>query len=611
MSHVRALLAELKPDPCQRVYFASLWLKFLVFFTFMFNSEHRGFSLVALNDEIFRSLLRPVYYSLVILILLAGLNAFAPRRQKLAFGFLNVLVTVLLLVDLWYYRAFRGFPALTMLKAYPMPSLAPAMVGPFLRWYDPALLADLMLLRWAPRAPAEGAWKPTRLLFQGGCFLGLILLVRPVSTRLGTEDLWARPRLRGAVEEAVALTPLGYHALEAASFLWHGGAATLELSGDDRMQIATWLDRNREALPRGPRHASMAGRNLLVIQVESLEYFVLDLVVDGQAVTPYLNALKRQGLCFTHFHEQVNKGVSSDADLMTNSSVYPVRNQPTFFAFPEAPLPSLPRVLARNGYECLSIHPDPGSVWNATRGLTNLGFQPCLDSGAFDCADTFGMGLSDASLFRQAEDLLVARKAPFYAFMVTLSSHMPFNLPEPLRGLSLEPSLEAEVMGDYFQSVHYTDQHLGRFLERLGRRGLLDRTVVVVTGDHQGVHKFYAEQLKASRVCQAWAEDPERRIPCLILAKGVKPEEVDVHGGQVDLMPTLLDLLGIDEGHWPAGMMGRNLLNTRRNLCVLADGTVLGQGASVEVVHCREGLAIADRLIRGNYLKRGDLAALH
>jgi phosphoglycerol transferase MdoB-like AlkP superfamily enzyme len=235
-------------------------------------------------------------------------------------------------------------------------------------------------------------------------------------------------------------------------------------------------------------------------------------------------------------------------------------------------------------------------------GLTNLGFRPCLDSGAFDCSEAFGMGLADASLFEQAVPLIAARPSPFYAFLVTLSNHMPFDLPERLRELPLDPALDQEVMGGYLQSVHYTDKHLGRFLDKLRQRGILDNTVVVITGDHQGVHKFYPQELARSPLAEPWWVEDERKLPLLIVARGLQPGEIATQGGQVDLMPTLLDLLGVDPGPWAGKMMGRNLLNTRRNLCALRDGRVLGQAGDPEALrHCREGLEIGDQIIRGNY----------
>ena len=610
MPSILTLLRELRPDRRELVLFGCLWLKFLAFFTLVFNADQLNFSFRVVNDEIFRSLLRPAYHSLVILILVSLLNLFPRQKRVRAYVVLSLLLSLLLLVDLWYYRAFRVFPSFMMLRVARGMPLSLELILPFLRWFDAAVLVDLGVL-WLVRLhfPA-GEGQPKRMALQGVTFLGLFFLVAPVAGGvIGSKAAQDHFRAYDSVGESVLRTPLAFHALELASFLRRGGSFGVALTGAERTRIKDWLDRNREDLPQGPLHGRLAGRNLLIIQVESLESFVFDLQVKGHPVTPCLNALKRQGLFFTQFHEQVNCGTSSDADLMTNASVYPLRNEATFSLFPSATLPSLPRILAGQGYGCLSIHPDKGSIWNATMGLSALGFSPCLDSSAFDCTDSFGMGLADASFLQQVEPRLAAMPSPFYAFMVTLSNHLPFELPEHLKELPLDPALDQEVMGGYLQSVHYTDRHLGSFLERLRQRGLLDNTVVVITGDHQGVHKYCAQELHQSALAEPWWEEKERRIPFLILAKGLEPRELGVQGGQVDIMPTLLDLLGIDPGAWAGRMMGRNLLNTRRNLCVLTDGRVLGEAGEEAVRHCREGLDIADQIIRGDYfasLKGGE-----
>ena len=601
---MHSLGKALRPTRQEGVLLGLLWLKMLLFFTLVFNSDQLNFSLEQLNSEIFRSLLRPIYFSIVILVCLSLLNAFPARWKLKAFAGLSLLLSVTLLVDLWFYRAFRTFPTLSTLSVYRNLSFPLDQVASFLRWSDLALFLDLALLVPARHAlTLSGPTGPRRLALQGGVFTALFFLVAPVADHvIGSKAAKEPFSIFDPVSTSIMMTPLGYHALDLLTLARNAGSHYVRLSADDRSRIAGWLQENQEKRTPGPMHGLLAGRNLLIIQVESLESFMLDRTVNGVPITPCLNALKRQGLYFSEFHEQVHLGVSSDADLMTNTSVLPIRHQPTFCAFPTATLPSLPRILGQNGYATTSIHPDKGSLWNVRQGHVNLGFGRILDSADFDCTDSFGMGLSDASYFAQVEPLVKAMKEPFYTFMVTQSSHLPFEPPDYVRELPLGPDLDREVMGGYFQSVHYTDKHLGLFLERLRRGGVLDRTVVVITGDHQGVHKYCKQEIHQSSQFQPWWEEKERRIPLLILAKGLEPREFGMHAGQVDLMPTLLGLLGVDPGEWGARMMGRNLLNTGRNQIVLADGTLKGEAANPrEAAHCAEGLEIADLIIRGDY----------
>ncbi len=601
----------LRPTRQEWVLFGLLWLKMLVFFSLVFNSDQVNVSFHQLGSEIFRSLLRPVYHSLVFLIALSLLNLAPGRRKLRAFVGLSLALSGLMALDLWYYRAFRTFPAFSTLSVYRNLSISLDQVATFIRPGDLLLLLDLaLLLPLRHLLTLEGPTGWRRFLAQAGAFTGLFFLVAPVAWGvIGSKAAREPFSIFDPVSTSIMMTPLGYHALDLATFARSQGPAFVELSESSRARIGAWLRDNRERRGPGPLQGALAGRNLLIIQVESLEFFMLDRTVNGVPVTPVLNALKRQGLCFTDYHEQVGLGVSADSDLMTNTSVYPVRNLPTFCAYPTATLPSLPRILGQAGYATLSLHPDKGSLWNVRQGHVNLGFQRILDCSAFDCSDSFGMGLSDASYLAQSVPIISGLKEPFYTFMVTQSSHLPFEPPDYLRELPLDPDLDREVMGGYFQSVHYTDKHLGIFLDRLRRTGLLDRTVVVVTGDHQGVHKYCKQEIHASSHFQPWWEEPDRKLPFLIVAKGLAPREIALHAGQVDVMPTLLALLGVDAGVWGDRMMGRNLLNTGRNQVVLADGTLKGEAGAAEAAHCKEGLEVADLIIRGNYFQ-GDPVTL-
>jgi membrane-anchored protein YejM (alkaline phosphatase superfamily) len=90
-----------------------------------------------------------------------------------------------------------------------------------------------------------------------------------------------------------------------------------------------------------------------------------------------------------------------------------------------------------------------------------------------------------------------------------------------------------------------------------------------------------------------------------VYAPGIAGEHFEVTGGHIDIMPTLLYLLGVDEGIVSGTAMGRNLLRTGRDFAVLQDGTVVGRDANAAFSKAAvRGLAIADLAIRGNYFAR-------
>lgn len=86
------------------------------------------------------------------------------------------------------------------------------------------------------------------------------------------------------------------------------------LSYQDKEEIKEWYDKNIENLPDNQYAGMVKGKNLLVIQVESLENFVINQKIQGQEITPNLNRLLKNSLYFDNYHENVNNGISPDSD---------------------------------------------------------------------------------------------------------------------------------------------------------------------------------------------------------------------------------------------------------------------------------------------------------
>ncbi|WP_243450410.1 LTA synthase family protein [Desulfosporosinus sp. Sb-LF] len=398
------------------------------------------------------------------------------------------------------------------------------------------------------------------------------------------------------------LSPLGYHSYDL--YNYYEDSKIKKLTPAENQEIKSWFAQKQENLPPNQFSGLFKGQNLIMIQVESLENFVLNQKVNGQEVTPNLNKLLPNSLYFSNFYEQVNNGTSADADLMTNTSVYPIRTGATFFRFPYNIYNSLPKLLKEKGYGTLAIHPDKGSYWNWMPALTSIGFEKTMDVTHFKTDEQIGLGISDGSYFKQIAPIIASEKQPFYNFMVTLTSHNPFDLPDQYRKLALSEELNKTKLGGYFQSVNYTDEQIGNFLGTLDKSGVLDNSVVVIYGDHTGVHKYYNDEVKQVQPHENWWLDDTKRIPLIIYHKGMNGREIGITGGQVDTMPTVAYLMGVSEDKYKKTVLGRNLLNTNKDFAVLANKQYVGEAASNEKLQSNVlGIDIADLIIRKNYFK--------
>lgn len=406
------------------------------------------------------------------------------------------------------------------------------------------------------------------------------------------------------------LSPIGYHLYDA--YVYFKENRTIELTEEQEEIIANWYKNNQEVPPAGELQGIFAGHNLLLIQVESLENFLINLRIDGQEITPHLNSLLANSIYFPNFYEQVWTGTTSDAELLANTSLYPVRRGSTFFRYPQNTYNSLPLLLKERGYRTRASHADNPAYWNWVEALTEMGFDETLDSRDFVMDEKIGLGLSDESYLRQMVPIILETEEPFYDFVITMTSHGPFDLPPEKRELELPPELDQTKLGSYFQSLHYVDKQIGTFLAKLDEGGLLDNTLVVLYGDHGGIHKYYTSELDSLSIQEdwpltkddllAWREDASK-VPLLIYKKGMEPQVIETTGGQIDILPTIAYLLGIDYEEYSHTALGRNLLTTTRDYALLGNGTFRGKSEEWKE-HAVQGMEVADWLIQSDYFAK-------
>lgn len=581
-----------------------------IFFLGLVNNDGVHFNLI----KAFQLFSNPTFFLIYIAFEVALLSFTFLFRGKLhywALVFFNALLSLVMILDLMNFRASSNFLSVYALsQAANLDNLWASIIS-MLRPIDLVLGIDLILLvlagyKVAPRFKSAVRSLPIflMLLLSSSSFIYINYLVVDV---LGENTrFFLFQRSWSPNQTMTNLSPLGYHLFD--TYKYREESKSLSFSVEDKRRVEAWFSDKKENLPVNNYYGKLQGKNLLVLQVESLEEFVIGQRVNGQEITPNLNRLLNNSLYFSDFYEQVWNGTTSDAELMTNTSVYPVRQGSTFFRFPGNTYNSLPKILERQGYQTLAIHPDKGGYWNWRQALTAIGFQKTIDEGYFQMDERIGLGLSDGSYLRQLGTVIKAEEQPFYTFLVTLTSHTPFDLPAQYRYLKLDSVLDESKLGGYFQSIHYTDQQIGTFIDNLDQDGLLDNTAIALYGDHTGVHKFYNDEVKQLKNPESWWLEGHNQIPLMIYSKGMTGEEIKTTGGQIDILPTLAYLMGVDSKEYEDTAMGRNLLNTNRDFVALSNGELVGTFSSdKEREDVRLGLRIADEIIRSNYFERWGL----
>jgi phosphoglycerol transferase MdoB-like AlkP superfamily enzyme len=330
------------------------------------------------------------------------------------------------------------------------------------------------------------------------------------------------------------------------------------------------------------------GANLLLIQVESLQEWVIGARVKGVEVTPFLDSLRSRALYFPFIFDQTGQGRSSDGEFAVLNSQHALDRGAVAFRREANHFVALPEVLRQHGYSTLSAHAFEKGFWNRGVLHPSYGFERMIFRDELGPGEVIGWGLADGVFFERMVKPLATQRPPAFAFLITLGLHHPFDLfPDQHKVLDVG-ELKGTALGNYVHAMHYLDASLASFMATLKSSGVLANTVVALYGDHEA-GLWVDEPVLALAGEPRW--EPSvlvrlRRVPLFVLLPGGRLSgEMPVLGGQVDIAPTLLTLLGVPA---PGCFVGHALAPSESSTAVLNDGSVVGNG----LVFVAEGPAI-------------------
>jgi phosphoglycerol transferase MdoB-like AlkP superfamily enzyme len=472
----------------------------------------------------------------------------------------SAAITALLFADLVHLRFFSDLVSVAGLRSAGQLGQIGSSVRSLLETGDLWFWADLLPglgLAWAVATFGRGGARRRRAAFGavavalGLAACGLVTVDRGLSLR----------QLFHATEAARRVGVLNLHAADA------GGAVLRrlirpELGEAELAGVVGFFDQRRPLRAgAGPLAGAASGDNLLMIQVESLQGFVVGLEIGGREVTPTLNRLVAEGFWFANVTDQTEEGRSSDAELSTQTSLLPPDRGAAAFLYAGNRFTGLAGVLGESGYATLSAVPFDGGFWNRRATHRAYGFAESLFAEDFGPGETVGWGLDDRSFLVQAVDRLARLPEPWCGLLLTLSLHHPFDgFPDHLKTIDVGGA-EGTPYGNFLHTMHYFDRGLADLLAALTERGLADRTVIALWGDHDAGFEWGPELARTT----GQPADPvgwylSQQVPFAIRVPGLAGPgaPLAVPAGHVDVAPTLLALLGVDPA--PLPLIGRNLL---------------------------------------------------
>ena len=305
-----------------------------------------------------------------------------------------------------------------------------------------------------------------------------------------------------------------------------------------------------------PEYQGVAkGKNVLVIHLESFQQFLIGYKWKGKEVTPNLNKIyhAKDSISFDNFFNQVGQGKTSDAEMMLENSLFGLQSGSAMSSYGTSnTFESAPAILHQKAdYTTAVMHGGEGSFWNRNNAYKSFGFQYFLPLNYFKNKPGYyiGYGLKDKIFFDQSIKYIERLPQPFYLKMITVTNHYPYDLDKKNQTISKTDTGDETVDG-YVQTAHYLDQAIGSLMKWMKKTGLYKNTLIMFYGDHYGIsgnhHKACAQLLKQDTF-NDFDNLNSQRVPLIFHMKGLKGKIDHTYGGEIDVLPTLLNLLGIND----------------------------------------------------------------
>ncbi len=584
-----------------------LWDKTAIIFAVGIFLTFVAFDVIWCMDTTFASFSFFETYATKIIATLALAGVYALTRCRWAQIVVMALLDVLLVANLMYFRTYySAIPASSYLEAGNLADFK-ASVTDSLRWADIVLplitiATAVMAFRYktTKRQPLTAVLK-----WWAAPLAGFALLLTGVNLCKGGFHKSLR-----SVRQSAYLCSADAPIFSVFGCIWYDITDAAEpITPEKQAEIERWLASQPKHQPADS--VTEKRSNLLIVFAESLESWVLEKKVDGKEITPCLNRLlkEKSTLYAPNVLTQVKGGRSIDAQLMICSGLLPLMSgtysslyyDNTFYTLQKAM-----RGLKHSRSYLLTI--DKVSTWNQGAVARSFGTDTIISYHDFKMTEAFGTHkrIGDASFFQQCQEKIERGEVwkpgeSVYMQFVTYSGHAPFKLPDHLRTITFPASIP-EKAADYMTTAHYTDKAIGDFVAYLKTLPQYKETIVVIVGDHEGLAS-YRQELVGNPACRGLVSD-KQLTPFIVLNSPVGMR-YDKFMGQIDIYPTLLNLMQLDAYRWHG--LGQSILDPRKQ--GVAVGSVMnveGTGNDKEVERLKEAHTVSDYMLRYDWLKRLD-----
>lgn len=616
---MKGLLNKLKnfrPNVDQKFLLAAillLWLKSYIVSRFVFNLPIENII------EEFILLINPIGPILILFLFAFAFRRKLTRRAILVCSFIFSFISY---ANVVYYRFFNDFITIPVLFQVKNFGDIGGSAWELMKPWDVLFFIDIVVLAVIARKKEIKIVSFKKPAQRTALLVSAALLVFNV----GLAETQRPQLLTRTFDREMLVKYLGVYNYHLYDLFMHSKASAQRAfaEGSDIIEVENYV--NDGVDEKNEMTGIAKGKNVILISLESFQNWLINYKVEGQEVTPFLNQLVKGSYYFDNFYHQTGQGKTSDAEFINDNSLYPLPSGAVFTQNAQNTYNALPHILQENGYTTASLHGNNKSFWNRDLMYQALGYQHFFDEKYYNVTDdnSINYGLKDIPFFQQSIPLLKSLPQPFHAKMITLTNHFPYILDDQD---VMIPSLQT---GDgsvdrYVQTARYLDESLKIFFDELKKSGLYDNTIVVMYGDHYGISENHNKAM-AQVIGKEITPDTHielQKVPFIIHIPGEKGKTLHTLGGQIDVKPTLLNLLGIK----PVKDIefGTDLFSKdRKDLVVFRDGSFVtknfiytqdtcytkGTGLPADPIFCKKPeetadyeLQLSDKVIQRDLLR--------
>jgi|WetSurMetagenome_2_1015567.scaffolds.fasta_scaffold04717_2 lipoteichoic acid synthase len=326
--------------------------------------------------------------------------------------------------------------------------------------------------------------------------------------------------------------------------------------------------RHIRALGYGPEISAAETKpvhpDIVALQVESLDAYIIDAKYRGKFVAPFLHELSRKSVYYPFMLSYHEAGSTSDCEFSTLNSVEPFDDFPSIkirnYDYPNSVL----KRFSSQGYRVEAFHGNRGTYFNRSVAFKKMGFDAFRDMFAMGLREVT-WGAPDGEVLDFVQGRIASQPEPFFHYIITMSSHEPFTLVRPFYGNKDFDGIKNESTRDYFNVISYVDRELKRFISEV--RAARPNAFFFVYGDHTPVIRKDIYK-RASFMADGFVFE---FVPLLVVTPdSTVYRETSGAATFLDVAPTMLAAAGIP---YTLRTAGTNLLNFP-----LANGAVFYRG---------------------------------